>query len=103
MRHPSLAESKQAIAAWREHGGIALAELDVDHRVDLHAEGNAVFNAARSAIQHNPLMKTFYQRLVGPNRRPGKVALIAVMRRMLVILNAIARQNKPWTGANQPA
>jgi transposase len=54
-----------------------------------------LFNAARSAIQHNPVLKAFYQRLVGENRRPGKVALIAVMRKILVILNAIARDQSP--------
>ena len=55
-----------------------------------------LFNAARSAIRHNPVLKAFYQKLVGQNRRPGKVALIAVMRKILVILNAIARDRMPW-------
>jgi len=34
------------------------------------------------------------------NKRPGKVALTAVMRRMLVTLNAIARDNQPWKHEN---
>lgn len=55
-----------------------------------------LFNAARSAIQHNPIMRAFYQRLVEHNKRTGKVALVAVMRKMLVTLNAIARDQKPW-------
>lgn len=55
-----------------------------------------LFNAARSAIRHNPAMKAFYQRLVIQNQRPGKVALTAVMRKMLVTLNAIARDRQPW-------
>lgn len=55
-----------------------------------------LFNAARSAIRHNPAMKAFYQRLVAQNQRPGKVALTAVMRKMLVTLNAIARDQLPW-------
>lgn len=55
-----------------------------------------LFNAARSAIRHNPAMKAFYQRLVSHNQRPGKVALTAVMRKMLVTLNAIARDHQPW-------
>jgi transposase len=55
-----------------------------------------LFNAARAAICFNPLMKDFYQRLVAQNRRPGKVALIAVMRKLLVTLNAMARNNEPW-------
>ena len=55
-----------------------------------------LFNAARSAIQHNPVMRAFYQRLVEHNKRTGKIALVAVMRKMLVILNAIARDQQPW-------
>lgn len=55
-----------------------------------------LFNAARCAIRCNPHLKTFYQRLVTDNKRPGKVALTAVMRKILVTLNAIARDNTPW-------
>jgi len=58
-----------------------------------------LFNAARAAIRWNPVMKTFYDRLVTANRRPGKVALVAVMRKMLVTLNAIARDKQPWKHA----
>ncbi|RXF66935.1 IS110 family transposase [Hansschlegelia zhihuaiae] len=58
-----------------------------------------LFNAARSAIRHNAPMKAFYDRLVGQNRRPGKVALVAVMRKMLVTLNAIARDKQIWRHA----
>ena len=60
----------------------------------------ALFNAARSAIQHNPILKAFYLRLVTDNQRPGKVALTAVMRKILVILNAIARDGQPWRHAH---
>jgi transposase len=55
-----------------------------------------LFNAARSAIRHNPPMNSFYCRLTADNGRPGKVALTAVMRKMLVTLNAIARDKQPW-------
>ena len=58
-----------------------------------------LFNAARAAIRWNPVMRAFYERLVGVNRRPGKVALTAVMRKMLVTLNAIARDQQPWKHA----
>lgn len=58
-----------------------------------------LFNAARSAIRWNPVMKAFYENLVQTNKRPGKVALTAVMRKMLVTLNAIARDQQPWTHA----
>ncbi|WP_018266696.1 IS110 family transposase [Methylosinus sp. LW4] len=58
-----------------------------------------LFNAARAAIRWNPVMKAFYERLVTQNQRPGKVALTAVMHKMLVVLNAIAKENKPWKHA----
>lgn len=56
-----------------------------------------LFNAARCAIRWNPVMRAFYDRLVQHNKRPGKVALTAVMRKILVTLNAIARDDKPWS------
>ena len=62
-----------------------------------------LFNGARSAIQHNPVMKAFYRRLVDQNHRLGKVALTAVMRKMLVILNAMIRDGSDWKHAAQPA
>lgn len=62
-----------------------------------------LFNGARSAIQHNPVMKAFYRRLVDQNHRLGKVALTAVMRKMLVILNAMIRDGSDWKHAARPA
>jgi transposase len=58
-----------------------------------------LFNVARVAIRHNPAMREVYRHLTEDNKRPPKVALVAVMRRTLVILNAIARDNQPWKGA----
>lgn len=55
-----------------------------------------LFNAARAAISHASPFKTFYDRLVEQNQRPGKVALTAVMRKILVAANAIARDGQPW-------
>jgi len=60
-----------------------------------------LFNAARCAIRWNPVIRDFFARLTAVNQRPGKVALTAVMRKILVILNAIARDNQPWNGAAQ--
>ena len=59
-----------------------------------------LFNAARSAIRWNPVMRAFYERLVAAQKRPGKVALVAVMRKLLVTLNAIARERQPWKHQN---
>jgi len=56
----------------------------------------ALFNAARAAIRHPSPFRNFYQRLVTQNQRPGKVALVAVMRKILVCANAVARDQQPW-------
>lgn len=50
------------------------------------------------AIQHNPIMKRFYQKLVAQGKHK-KVALTACMRKMITILNAMVRDNKMWQQA----
>jgi transposase len=58
----------------------------------------ALFIGALVAARHNPLLRLFHQRLIAAGK-PSKLALIAVARRLLTILNAILRDNRPW----QPA
>lgn len=48
-----------------------------------------------SAIQHNPIIKGFYDKLV-QNGKQKKVALTACMRKMITILNAMVRDQKEW-------
>jgi len=48
-----------------------------------------------SAIQHNPIMKEFYNRLVAQGKHK-KVALTACMRKMITILNAMVRDDREW-------
>jgi transposase len=55
-----------------------------------------LFNVARTAILHNPVLRRFYTRLTQTNHRPGKVALTAVMRKTIVILNAMIATNSAW-------
>ena len=50
----------------------------------------ALYLAALSAARFNPVLKPFYQRLRAAGKSP-KTALIAVARKLLTILNAIAR------------
>jgi len=57
-----------------------------------------LFNAVRAAVRHPSLFKDFYHRLVTDNRRPGKVALTAVMRKIRITANAVARDRQPWRG-----
>lgn len=56
---------------------------------------SVLYLAALSATRHNPRIKDFYQRLLA-NGKEKKVALTACMRKLLVILNAMARDQKPW-------
>ncbi len=58
----------------------------------------ALFMAALSAARWNPQLKSFHQRLIAAGK-PKMVALIAVARKLLTILNAIARDKKPWQTA----
>src|SRR6266478_5851910 len=57
-----------------------------------------LFNAARAAVRHPSLFKDFYDRLRSEERRVGKVALTAVMRKILITANAVARDHEPWHG-----
>lgn len=54
-----------------------------------------LFTAAMSASRCNPVLRTFYQRLLQAGK-PKMVSLIALARKLLTILNAITRDNKPW-------
>ena len=55
----------------------------------------ALFVGAMVASRHNPVLKAFRDRLVKAGK-PKLVALIAVARKLLTILNAIIRDQKPW-------
>ena len=57
-----------------------------------------LFMAALVASRHNPVIKAFYQRLLAAGK-PKKVALVACMRKLLTILNAMVRSRKPWDQA----
>ena len=50
-----------------------------------------LYMAAVCAIQHNPHMKAFYTRLVIDNQRPKKVALTAVMRKLIIAANSAVK------------
>jgi transposase len=57
----------------------------------------ALFMGAMVAVRYNPVLKAFYERLVAAGK-PKKVAIIAVARKLLTILNAIVRDGTPWKG-----
>ena len=55
----------------------------------------ALYMVALTASQRNPVISEFYERLRARGK-PPKVALTACMRKLLVILNAMARDGAPW-------
>jgi len=54
-----------------------------------------LYMATISALRSNPVIRTTYQRLVASGK-PKKVAIVACMRKLLTILNAIVRDQTPW-------
>lgn len=54
-----------------------------------------LFMAAQAAAIWNPTLKAFKQRLLAKGK-PPKVAIVAVMRKLIVTLNAMLRDNAPW-------
>jgi transposase len=60
---------------------------------------NVLFLAAMVAGHHNPILKPFRDKLVAAGK-PKLVALIAVARKLLTILNAILRDQRPWQPQN---
>lgn len=55
-----------------------------------------LYMATLSAIRHNLTLKAFYQRL-RLNGKPAKVAIVATMRKLLTMLNAMLRDSRPWS------
>ena len=61
----------------------------------------ALYMPAITAIQHNPVIRALYQRLIQAGKH-HYVATTACMRKMLVILNAMLRSNQPWKAPLNP-
>jgi transposase len=59
----------------------------------------ALYMAAVVASRHNPVIVPFYEKLVAAGK-PKKVALVACMRKLLVILNAMLKRDIPWQHAS---
>jgi transposase len=74
------------------------------HRGSRHIRGGrahvrtALYLATLSAVRHDPRLKAFYQGLLARGK-PKKVALVAAMRKLLTILNAIFRSGQPYRTA----
>lgn len=57
-----------------------------------------LYMATLVAIRHNPKIRAFYSRLVAAGKAK-KVALTACMHKLLVVLNALLKQDRPWDPA----
>ena len=55
----------------------------------------ALYMAALSARKHNPAIKLFYERLISKGKTK-KVALVACMRKLLIVMNTMVKNNEPW-------
>jgi transposase len=61
-----------------------------------------LYMAALTASRSNPAIKAFYDRLIGAGKLP-KVALVACMRKLLTVLNAMVRTNRAWNSSPHSA
>ena len=59
---------------------------------------SALYMATIASLIHNKQLKTFYQRLKAKGK-PSKVAIVACMRKLLSILNAVFKRKSPWTNS----
>ena len=83
-------------------GGLAPFNRDSGKwRGSRHIEGGrgpgrqAISMATLSATRHNPVVRAFYQRLLAQGKA-HKVALVACMRKLLTILNALVKKQQLW-------
>ena len=59
---------------------------------------HVLYMATVTAITHNPVIRAFHERLIAKGK-PAKVALIACLRKLLTILNAMVRDRTTWDSA----
>ena len=82
---PFVRQSGAMNAPARIHGGRA-------------AVRSILYMAAVTASRHNPVLRPFYERLIAKGK-PPKLAIIAVLRRLVVFANAVLKSGQPWKGA----
>lgn len=83
-------------------GGVAPMNCDSgEFRGQRHIQGGrgavraTLYMATLTATRYNPVLRTFYQRLRARGK-PAKVALVATMRKLLTIVNAMLKQQTSW-------
>ena len=60
---------------------------------------SVLYMATISAMRHNPVIRAFHERLIAQGK-PPKVAIVACMRKLLTILNAMMRDGTAWDESN---
>lgn len=63
---------------------------------------SALYMAALTAVRHNPVLRAYYEKLVQAGKAK-KVALVACMRKLLVILNAMMKSKQTWNPSLTPS
>jgi transposase len=64
-------------------------------RASVPSVRGVLYMGALAATKYNPVIRSFYLRLIAAGK-PKKLALVACMRKLLTILNSIARTRQPW-------
>lgn len=59
---------------------------------------SVLYMAGLTAIKHNPILLRFYQRLIEAGK-PFKLAIVAVMRKLVVYMNTLVRKGELWNPA----
>lgn len=80
----------------RDSGAMRGRRTVIGGRADVR---RTLYMATLSAARYNPVIRAFYQRLVAAGKRP-KVALVACMRKLLTILNAMVRRKTRFEPAH---
>ena len=92
---------------WREKDDLLRTVPGVGEQISLTLRGKravwggrarvraALYMGAMVASRHNPVIRHFYQRLLAAGK-PKRVALVACMRKLLVILNSMLKHGGPW-------
>lgn len=80
---PIACESGKSVGKRRIRGGRAVVRT-------------GTYMAALSATEHNPPLAAFYDRLVAAGK-PKKLAIAAVMRKLIVLVNTLLKQDRCWS------
>jgi transposase len=85
--------SRVGLAPFAKDSGKKVGQRRI--RAGRAAPRTALYLAAMNGARFNPVLKRMYERLLEAGK-PKKVALVALARKLLTILNAMVREGKDW-------